>query len=378
MEELHVTSTVARQFLIAKLLPHCSSALQTLTTLEAVQLDPVAVVERNHHLVFMNRMDAYRNDDYGQLLEQKLAFEHFANAACLLPMEDYPLLKGVRERIRSRWQEEQTEYRDAMREIVTLLANEGPKPSQAFFSDRKVVGGWDHPTKATTKETTHALRILFECGEIQVSGRAGSIRHFALTEEQIPAAIQREAKHLSSVEADRLLLEKYMRAYRLIDPRDSRFGWQKLSATERKQIVHDKWNNRELVKVVIEGASRDYYVLEEDAEELARSKTANERVAFLPPLDSLLWSRSRVEDLFEMNYRWEIYVPKAKRRYGPYTMPVLVDDQLIGRVDPWLDREKRVLHVRSFEGVAKLPRVQEALRSFAERLGASDVNVTEG
>nr|WP_239575650.1 crosslink repair DNA glycosylase YcaQ family protein [Geomicrobium sediminis] len=377
VEELHVTPTVARQFLITKLLPHCSDALQTLTTLEAVQLDPVAVVERNHHLVFMNRNETYHTDDYGQLLQQKLAFEHFANAACLLPMEDYPLLKGVRERIRTRWQEEQAQYSDAMREVVTLLANEGPKPSQAFFSDRKVVGGWDHPTKATTKETTHALRILFECGEIQVSGRTGSTRHFALTEEQIPAALQHEAERISSHEADRLLLEKYMRAYRLIDPRDARFGWQKFSAAKRKQVVHDKWKNHELVKVVIEGASRDYYVLEEDAEELVHTKLTNERVMFLPPLDPLLWSRSRVEDLFGMTYRWEIYVPKAKRRYGPYTMPVLVDDQLIGRIDPWLDREKRVLHVRSFEGVAQQPRVRIALHAFAERLGAQDIHVRE-
>lgn len=129
--------------------------------------------------------------------------------------------------------------------------------------------------------------------------------------------------------------------------------------------------------MVIEGASRDYYVLEEDAEELTRTKLTNERVMFLPPLDPLLWSRSRVEDLFGMTYRWEIYVPKAKRRYGPYTMPVLVDDQLIGRIDPWLDREKQVLHVRSFEGVVQQPRVGMALRAFAERLGAQDIHVLE-
>ena len=69
-------------------------------------------------------------------------------------------------------------------------------------------------------------------------------------------------------------------------------------------------------------------------------------VRFLAPLDNLMWHRRRLEDLFGFEYRWEVYTPAARRRYGYYAMPILLGDRLIGRIDPRLDRERNVLVVR--------------------------------
>ncbi|MFB4161281.1 DNA glycosylase AlkZ-like family protein [Geomicrobium sp. JSM 1781026] len=346
--------------------------------LEAVQLDPVSVVEKNHHLVLMNRIKEYSVTNYTDALGEKRAFEYFANAACLLPMKDYPLLKGKRVRLQEQWRGERGNYRESIADILDRLQQEGPLPATAFLAERKVVGGWDHPTRASTKETTHALRILFECGDIQVSGREKSIRHYARTDQWIPEAIQKEADMISIEEADALLMDKYLRAYRLFDARDPRLGWQKLNAQARKETLAERKRKRELFEVQIEGVDRPYYVLEADAEQLVACEHADvhEHVRFLSPLDNLLWRRERVEELFDFFYRWEIYVPKTKRMYGPYTMPVLVGDTLIGKVDPYFDRANGRLYMTTYEGVGENDMVVSALEKFAQSLGARELTIT--
>ena len=72
-------------------------------------------------------------------------------------------------------------------------------------------------------------------------------------------------------------------------------------------------------------------------------------IRFLPPLDNLLWRRSRIEDLFSFNYKWEIYTPAAKRTYGYYALPILAGERLIGRVDPRLDRKQGVLVIQGLQ-----------------------------
>ena len=54
---------------------------------------------------------------------------------------------------------------------------------------------------------------------------------------------------------------------------------------------------------------------------------------FIAPLDSLMWDRKLIAALFGFQYKWEIYTPQTKRNYGPYTLPILHGDALIGRID---------------------------------------------
>jgi uncharacterized protein YcaQ len=99
--------------------------------------------------------------------------------------------------------------------------------------------------------------------------------------------------------------------------------------------------------VQVGGVRRTYYVLSALVpllESLLEARVAPD-VYLLPPLDNVLWDRERLADLFGFRYSWEIYLPPTKRRYGPYTMPVLEGDRFIGRLDARFDREERVLRV---------------------------------
>ncbi|WP_096186654.1 DNA glycosylase AlkZ-like family protein [Evansella halocellulosilytica] len=376
---LKISKRSARQFIIKKLGLFSNYTRDdfhsVLQQLECVQLDPVAIIERNHHLVLMNRIDDYEPEIFGEHLKRKQAFEYFANAACYIPMSDFPIFEAKREKVKKLLEKERHQYKETIRFIFKQLDKHGSLPSKAFQSEAKVVGGWDYPDSAKTKETSHVLSMLFTTGEIQVCGRQGAERYFALTEQAIPQNYLEEAKEISHEEASTRLLHKYLRAYRFIDGTDPRFGWQKMKAAERRESLKILVDKDVLLPVQIEGVDRLYYILTEDKDSLMKLEEQDEslplsNVSFLPPLDNFLWRRERIEDIFDFTYRWEIYTPAKKRTYGPYSMPVLVGDRLVGRVDPKLDRSKKKLEMTMhYEDNVDRQIVKEQIHHAATRFG---------
>lgn len=102
----------------------------------------------------------------------------------------------------------------------------------------------------------------------------------------------------------------------------------------------------------------------------------------IAPLDNLLWDRRLLKALFDFDYRWEVYVPPERRRYGYYVLPVLYGDRFIARFDPARDEERGVLVIKNWwweEGVRPSPAIRDALRAcfreFLAYMGAFRVEV---
>ena len=110
------------------------------------------------------------------------------------------------------------------------------------------------------------------------------------------------------------------------------------------------------------------------------NETLPERTTLLSPFDRLIHDRARTEALFDFHYRIEIYVPKAKRRYGYFVLPVLRGDRLVGRIDPEFDRKARVLrvHAEYAEPGATLEGLGDALACLADFLGAESIERPSG
>ncbi|HEX6923216.1 MAG TPA: crosslink repair DNA glycosylase YcaQ family protein [Bacillales bacterium] len=400
MKPLNVSQLAARRFLLESqqlLLNHSESvesagfntALQMVRKLECVQLDPVSVVERNQHLVLAARIPGYKPEHLDELLSEGKVFEYMANAACVIPVKDYPIFEPVRERLYAHVKDSLNNSSQAVQSVLDRLKAEGPLPSRAFKSENRVHGYWDNKV-AKTKETSHVLNLLLDAGSIRVVHREGTERFFGLTESTIPMELLKKAEKIELPEARKALIDKYIRAYRLFDLRDSRFGWQKMPAVERRAEVERRVREGAVIPVGIENVKRSYFIMVEDLERLqAISQNAQKEktplegaIRFLPPLDNLLWRRDRLVDLFDFHYRWEIYTPRSKRRYGAYAMPILYGDQLIGRMDPRLDRKNGCLIVQLLQlepGVdltSKLRRqLREALESFANFHGVQNITV---
>lgn len=327
--------------------------LETIRALECVQLDPVAAVERNQHLVLAARLRRYQPAALERLLEAGRVFEYWANAACVIPMEDYPLFEVVRQHFTRQLHARLDPLRQVADDVLKRLEAEGPLPSKAFQSAERVHGYWDN-TNAKTKATSHALNLLNDMGRIMVVRREGTTRFFDLRERAVPADLLHQARTITEQESRHALFDKYMRAYRVFDVGDPRFGWQRTTAAERRRIVEERVRQGAVIPLEIEDGRKTYFVLAEDADEIMEMaafakdswSAGTAYVRFLPPLDNLLWRRERIEDLFAFSYTWEVYTPASKRRHGYYAMPILAGDRLIGRIDPRLDRHNARLDIR--------------------------------
>jgi len=353
-----------------------AAALREIRHLECVQIDPVAVVERNQHLVLAARVPGYAPARLVELLHRGRLFEYWANAICAIPIEDFPMFEGTRRWFQRYLASEIAALRPVVRRIVAQLEKEGPRPARAFVSPERIRGHWG----AEAKATSHALTLLFRAGRLVVARREGAERYFALPEQVIPADLRARARAVTTAEANDALFGKYVRACRVFDARDPRLGWGRVPAAARRNALARRLRAAEIVPLRIEGVARPYFVRAQDVDALRRRDAAarvggepDEGVRFLAPLDNLLWRRERLSDLFGFEYRWEGYTPVSQRRYGHYAMPILSGARLIGRLDPRLDRERgrlvvRLLHLE--RGVAPTRRLRDRLAAALERFAA--------
>ncbi len=356
--------------------------LEAIRRVHGVQLDPVAVVERNHHLVLYNRVTGYRPEHLAPLYERRQVFEAYANARCVLPIELFPrfrLKMRAAELSDPGWR---ARLDEAVRYVLARLEAEGPLPSRRIESPERVMGYWDLRAPAT-KATAQALEHLWEVGDVVVASRDGDGRSYALARRWLPEPFRTCLDGEPGATWDDLV-DHYISAFGVFDAGDFRFGWRKWPAARRRAAVEDRVGRGEIVPLRLDGVRRSYYVAAAEVpllEALARAEVEPE-VSLLPPLDNVLWRRERVQDLFAFDYVWEIYLPQARRRFGAYAMPVLEGDRFIGRLDPKFDRESGVLRINRLAlepGVRpdgpRRRRLAAALRAFARFHGAREIQV---
>lgn len=353
--------------------------LEAVRRLECIQVDPVSLVSQNQHLVLWNRVRDYHPEQLDGLLGAGRVFEHEANARCVIPMEEYPLFRPRMRHYRALAWERRAELGEAPERILREITDLGPRTSREIESDERVVAYWDAVPR--TKATSFAFELLWESGELMVTGRRGLEKVYDIPERVVPADLCVKAEETNDEEAARGLLDKYFRALRLFDVGDFRFGWQRMPTTERRALVDGAVRDGRLVEVEIEEVRRRYYVLSQDVDRLREfdrpGLDVSPRVFLVSPLDNLLWRRERLADVFGFEYTWEIYIPASKRRYGAYTMPIVRGDRIIGRVCPRADRKQGLLVVEGIwfeEGAANDQGVSDALLRLAEFAGLQEVS----
>jgi uncharacterized protein YcaQ len=168
--------------------------------------------------------------------------------------EDYPIFEPTRIRRQLQIEPELKKYEPVVKDVLHRLETEGALPSRAFSSTQRVHGYWDNKLPKT-KATSLVLNLLVDSGIIRVVRREGSERFFDLTHRTVPLELQHMAKEIDITAANEALLHKYLRAYRVFDTSDSRFGWQKMSASERRTAITQRIETGHVIPLQIEGVS---------------------------------------------------------------------------------------------------------------------------
>jgi uncharacterized protein YcaQ len=305
-----------------------NGVLDTVRRLGFLQLDPIATVARPQHLVLWSRLGTYDTAELdGLLWDERRLFEWDAH---IWPIETLPLLyarmRANRRSTALRWQRFAREFlnenaayrRYVLRELGRrgpLLGRELGEGSMSRRPDHRWFG---------SRQVGMMLEILHLRGEIAVAGRRSGQRLWDLASSWYPAV-----ESVPLREAERSLAEQ---RFRSLGVRFEKGAW----------IAHPD---------VDDGPVPD-------------------RATLLSPFDQLVHDRARTEALFDFHYRLEMYVPRAKRHYGYYVLPLLVGEELTGRAEPRFDRKTKTLEVLGRWGdTARLDEVLEELAAF---LGGSE------
>jgi uncharacterized protein YcaQ len=301
-----------------------TSILDTVRRIGYLQIDPISTVAPPQQLVLWSRLGPYDLAELERLLwEERKLFEW---GAFIWPIEDFPIVRARMRRRRGKysWERRGTEFLKTnarfKRFVLRELEQNGPILAREI-ADHSVTPRESHGWTGG-RGVTEMLEILHGRGVVAIVGRRDGQRLWDLAERWYP-----EAEPISLKEADRLLADKRFRA---LGVRLTAKGWE--------------------------------------AHPDVSAEAVPDRVTLLSPFDRLVHDRERAEALFDFRYRLEMYVPKAKREYGYYVLPLLVGDRLVGRAEPRFDRKTRTLELLGAWGDTS--RLDEALESLATWLGA--------
>jgi len=338
--------------------------------LALLQIDSVNVFERSHHLPMLARVGPYDRSALDRMLfGGGGAFtEYWAHQAAVIPVDDLPLFgwRMAAERARrmrpGSWARE---HAPLLAEVRAELGRTGPVPASAIEHEANVrTGPW-----WGWSDVKRALEAMFAWGEIASAGRRGFERVYGLAEDVLPAAVRERV--VPEADAVRELVRRAAVAHGIGTAADLG-DYFRLSRAATDRALVDLADAGEVLPVTVpgwEGRGKPLPVwLHRDARLPRRIRTE----ALLSPFDPVVWFRERALRLFDLHYRIEIYTPQAQRVHGYYVLPVLVDDEIVARVDLKSDRQAGVLRVQAswIEGRQDPAAVAERIAPLVERAAA--------
>ncbi len=337
-----------------------------------VQIDTINVIERCHHHILYSRIPAYRRADLhrAQTID-KTVFEYWTHALSFVPTRDLRFfLRFMRQdwRRRSAWFN--TVKPSEVRKVLNRIRDEGSLTIRDIDDD--VLVEKDHPW-ASRKPSKRALQVAFYKGAVTISARDGMVKTYELMDRHF--GWDKPPKAASEREILAYELDRALRAQGLVSL-DSICHLVPSRKPAMRKLIETRLRRKALVPVALEGAGKlEHWALPEVLE--ATLEPAEEIVHILSPFDPLIIQRKRVRLFFDYEHIFEAYVPKAKRRYGYFTLPVLVGEDIVALLDLKTDRENGKLLIQEWHWTEKgRPRahkkaIEQALHRF-ERFQLGD------
>lgn len=313
--------------------------------LGVLQIDSVNVFARSHYMPMFSRLGSYDPALLDRSFVSRTAHyvEYLAHEAAFMPVADWALWQFRMQDWRNRESDPDSWMQTHSRTLEWVraeLRDRGPLRPVDLREDAPRERGpwWDWD------EAKSALEHLWRCGEVAIAGRVGFERRYGLAEQVIPAEVL--AAPVPRDDAVRELVRRAARSYGVASTADLNDYYRLRDQAAVREAAADLVDAGELEPVTVRGwerTARGPAWRHRDAVLPRRI----DRAALLTPFDPVVWFRDRARRVFGFDYRIEIYVPADRRRYGYYSLPVLVGDRIVARVDLKADRAASVLRVQS-------------------------------
>jgi uncharacterized protein len=329
-----------------------------------VQIDTINVIERSHHHILFTRIPAYRRADLKQAQSvDRSVFEYWTHALSYVPTQDFRFFLPAMRRHRRDGHRWLTSVKpDDMRKVMRLLRQNGPLTIRDIDDD--VLTEKEH-LWASRKPSKRALQLGFYRGEVTVAGRDGMLKTYDLTNRHF--GWDRPPKPATETEVTAYLLDRGLRAQGVVSL-DSICHLDAPRKAKIARLIETRVRRGELVAVDLEGATKQLHWARPADLEREASEVPPERVHILSPFDPLIIQRKRTALIFDYSHRFEAYVPKEKRLFGYFALPVLVGEEIVAALDIKTDRAKRKLLMQKWSWVGKGKSAKGDARKELKRL----------
>jgi uncharacterized protein YcaQ len=328
-----------------------------------VQLDTNYVVERAHHHVMAARIPDYQKEWLTELCEDGSVFEYFTSDAGFLPMRDFRFSLPVKESLIANRQPVSPPEVWLMKDVLDRIEREGPLMVGDFEYDRPEAstGWWDwRPAKV-------ALERLHMEGKLMVTRNKTFHKVYDLPLNLVPHETEQTIP--SPEEYARYVIRRTLGALGIAYVKEIAWRARRVKGNLVKKELEQMLLSGEIQKVLIDGLkSAPLYMLRDQQTEVELSGEA----FILSPFDILNVFRHRLKDFFDFDYQIECFVPAAKRKYGYFSLPVLVGDTFVARMDAKAERKQKVLliHNLHFEDIelneSMIGEIVDALKAFVQ------------
>ena len=351
--------------------------LSVVRSLAFVQWDPVTVVAPSHLLSFYARVGDFRRELLDQLLwTDKTLLLHWTPIASLVLTEDYPLYLSLMKRYPdTRSKSWGYQLRDAKRFLARhselrrqILANlkRGPRATGEFKEHRTTKR--DERDWGSGSDVPEMLFHLLMRGEVMVVGHRDAQNLWGSPNEFLPNWVDRT--ELSERDEERAAAQRAIRALGTATPREITLYFPRGCYIDLKGVLAELRNESRIHRITVEafGSRDERYIHDADLPllESLDSGRFEPRLSLIPPFDNLLYSQGPTKRLFGFDYVREQFLPKEKRKYGTYVLPIVWGENLIGRIDPRLDKESGTLHINAVHLEPGVPVDREVHEKFAE------------
>ncbi len=318
--------------------------LEVVRRIGFLQFDPLDVPgARNHDLILHARIARYRREwlDGSLYGPDRQLIELYNKSLNIVPLAELPHYRVTWDRNAPRLDDgilrEQADVVDA---VLAGITKSGPLSTAAFADHDHAVEWWWAPTRAARA----VMEALFVAGRLGIARRDGNRRYYDLIERLVPGELLGTRESEEDAMRHRLL-SRY-RAAGLTGPS----GGMELmygagSAAERVRRTAELVEQGVLEPVEVEGLKGRRYLLAEERPLLEEQVDIPPAVTFVAPVDPLVADRRQLLELWGFDYRWEIFVPAGRRRWGYYVLPILFGDRFVGRIEPRFERKTRALRV---------------------------------